>query len=231
MPSAEAPSIPLPKGDNTTATGRVADDLALAIHLGRIAPGLPLREVELAATHNVSRTIVRAALQRLEAQGLAEITLNKGARVRQLDPAALADMLELHVELAALAARQAATRATADQLATLRRFVELMEDMAESGGSAEDFQHLRVGFGRALYDAAGPVMAERLHTAAPPTPHHARALADVSRREGQEEAAALARNLLAAIEDRAADAAAQAAQRLIRTHADRSRMIAQRTAV
>lgn len=229
MTSDDVRLIPLPPIGDDTSTGRVADDLALAIHLGRIAPGLPLREVELAATHDVSRTIVRAALQRLEAQGLVEITLNKGARVRQLDPAALADMLELHAELTALAARQAAQRATPEQLATLRRFVGLMEAMAEAGGSAEDFQHLRVGFGRALYEAAGPVMAERLHAAVPPTPHHARALADISRREGQAEAAALARNLLAAIEDRAADAAAQAAQRFIRTHADRSRMVTPRT--
>ena len=104
--------IPLPPAGDGSSTSRLADDLALAIHLGRIAPGLPLREVELAAAHNVSRTIVRAALQRLEAQGLAEITLNKGARVRQPDTAALGDMIELHVELTSLAARQAARRAT-----------------------------------------------------------------------------------------------------------------------
>ena len=63
-------------------------ELALAIHLGRLAPGAPLREVEIAEANSVSRTIVRAALQRLEAQGLAEITLNKGARVRQPDAVA-----------------------------------------------------------------------------------------------------------------------------------------------
>lgn len=217
--------IPLPAAGDGSSTSRVADELALAIHLGRIAPGLPLREVELAAAHNVSRTIIRAALQRLEAQGLVEITLNKGARVRHLDAAALGDMLELHVELTSLAARQAARRASHEQLAQIRQFVELMEHKAEDGGAPKAFQHLRVGFARALLEAAGPVLAERLRAAAPVTPHHARAMADVMRRDEQAEVAVLARDLLRAIEARTPDAAASAAERMLRRHAERTRMI------
>lgn len=73
--------VSLPPIGDGSSTARLADQLALAIHLGRLAPGAPLREVEIAEANNVSRTIVRVALQRLEAQGLADITLNKGARV------------------------------------------------------------------------------------------------------------------------------------------------------
>lgn len=225
MPDENSALIPLPAVGDGSSTSRVADNLALAIHLGRIAPGLPLREVELAAAYNVSRTIVRAALQRLEAQGLAEITLNKGARVRQLEPAALSDMLELHVELTSLAARQAARRASAEQLGAIRQFVEMMEQAAEDGATAEAFQHLRVGFALALFEATGPVLAERLRTAAPATPHRARAMLDVARRDGQAEVASLARDLFRAIEGRGVEAAAGAAERMLRRQAERTRMV------
>ena len=214
--------IPLPPVGDSSSTARLADDLALAIHTGRLLPGQPLREVELAAAHNVSRTIVRAALQRLEAQGLAEITLNKGARVLQPDHAALGDMIELHVQLTVLAARHAARRADAAQLAQITQFVGLMTHVAQDGVPADEFQHLRVGFARALFGAAGGALAERLPSAAPVTPHHARAMADVETREGQMEVARLARDVLIAIEAKAPDVAAIGAERMLRRHAERT---------
>ena len=48
-----------------TATGRVYDAVYSAILEGRLTPGVLLREVELAASSAVSRTVVRQALQRL----------------------------------------------------------------------------------------------------------------------------------------------------------------------
>jgi DNA-binding GntR family transcriptional regulator len=214
--------VPLPPIGDGSSTSRLADELALAIHLGRTAPGTPLREVEIAEANNVSRTIVRAALQRLEAQGLAEITLNKGARVREPDAVAAEDMIELHVQLAALAARSAALRASPEQVEMMRKFAALMEHLAEDGGEADAFQHLRIGFARALFAAAGPVLAERLRTAAPATPYHARAMDDLRTREGQAEAARDARDVLRAVEARAPDTAAAAAERMLRQHAERT---------
>ena len=214
--------IPLPSVGDHSQTSRLADELATAIHLGQLAPGAPLREVEIAEGHGVSRTIVRAALQRLEAQGLAEIVLNRGARVRAVDERSVGDMIELHVELMALAARQAAARATAAQLARIDQFVDMMEHVAEDVGRPQEFQHLRVGFARALCEAAGPVLAERLRSAAPVVPHHAHAMTDVATQAGQAEAAQLARDLLTALETHAADAAAKAAEKLLRRHAERT---------
>jgi len=214
--------IQLPPVGDGSSTSRLADELALGIHLGRMAPGLPLREVEIAGAHNVSRTIVRAALQRLEAQGLVEITLNKGARVRQPDAVAAEDLMELHVQLSALAARNAARRASAEEMEMMARFAGLMEHVAADGGPADEFQHLRIGFARALFAAAGPVLAERLRTAAPATPYHARAMDDLATREGQAEVARSARDVLKAIENRAPEAAAAAAERMQRLHAERT---------
>lgn len=210
-----------PAGDESQTT-RMADELALAIHLGKMSAGQPLREVELAEAHKVSRTIVRAALQRLEAQGLAEITLNKGARVRRPDPSAVEDLIELHVQLTTLAARNAAWRATTEQVCLIEEFVQMMEHLAEGVGPVEDFQHLRIGFARALHNAAGPVLAERLRSAAPATPYHERAMDDLQSRDGRQEAARAARDLLRAVEAKQAEAAAAAAERMLRRQAERT---------
>lgn len=214
--------IPLPPMGDQSQTSRLADELAMEIHLGQSRPGTPLREVEIAEAHGVSRTIVRAALQRLEAQGLAEIVLNKGARVRAVDAASVEDMIDLHVELTSLAARHAAVRANTAQLSRIRKFADMLEHVAEDVGSAEEFQHLRVGFARALFESAGRTLAERLSSAAPVVPHHARAMDDVRTGPGQAEAAKLAGELLKALQVRDAEAAAKAAERMVRRHAERT---------
>lgn len=211
--------IPLSPVGGASQTSRLADELAMAIHLGQLAPGAPLREVEIADANGVSRTIVRAALQRLEAQGLAEIVLNKGARVKAVSSESIADMIELHAGLTTLAARHAAERATPAQLERLGKFTDMLEHVAEDVGSPEEFQHLRVGFARSLFEAAGPVLAERLRSAAPVVPHHARAMDDVRAAAGQVAAAALARAVFKAVAAGAPGAAGKAAESLVRGHA------------
>ena len=103
--------IPLPPIGDGSQTSHLTHVLAMEIHLGDLAPGDPLREVEIAKEHGVSRTIVRAALQRLEAQGLAEIVLNKGAGVRGAGEGGTPDLLELQLQFIVLAVRSAAARA------------------------------------------------------------------------------------------------------------------------
>ena len=218
--------MPLPgASEDASQTARLADELSLAIHLGDLKSGEPLREVELAEAHGVSRTIVRAALQRLEAQGLADIALNKGARVRSVKAEAVTDLITFHAELAALAARHAATRADDAQIALMRRFIDMMDHVAAEGAQAREVQHLRVGFVRTLFEAAGPTLAERLRVAAPAVPHHDNALVDISSAVGQKEVARLARDILTAISRRDAEGAASAAAAMLQRHAERTREI------
>ncbi|MEQ1607770.1 MAG: hypothetical protein ABL956_02185 [Hyphomonadaceae bacterium] len=162
---------------------------------------------------------MRAALQRLEAQGLAETILNKVARVRGADPPAASDMIELHMQLTVLPARKAA-RATPAQIAHLRQFVDMLERVAEEDGPAEEFQRLRIGDSRELFEAARPVLAERLDLAAPVTPYHSRAMDDVRSATGQAETAKFSRDILEAIQSKSQDAAAKVAERLLRRHAE-----------
>src|SRR5947208_165073 len=59
--------------------------LLRAIEEGELAPGSRLREAELAERFQISRTPVREALGRLEAQGLVAHEPHRGASVAQLD--------------------------------------------------------------------------------------------------------------------------------------------------
>jgi hypothetical protein len=65
MSSGHAHMIPLPPVGDGSQTSRLADEPAMAIHLGRLPPGAPLREVEIAETSDVGRTIVRAVTRQL----------------------------------------------------------------------------------------------------------------------------------------------------------------------
>jgi DNA-binding GntR family transcriptional regulator len=90
---------------------------------GEFAGGERLGEVELAGELGVSRTPVRQALLRLAAEGLVEIVANRGARVIARSDAELEYVFDLRARIEGLAARQSATRATAEQ-------IELLDDIA-----------------------------------------------------------------------------------------------------
>ena len=64
-----------------TATDRVFDAIYTAILEHRVVPGTRLREEELASAFEVSRTVVRQALQRLAQDRLVELQHNRGAQV------------------------------------------------------------------------------------------------------------------------------------------------------
>jgi DNA-binding GntR family transcriptional regulator len=66
---------------------------------------------------------VRAALSRLEHEGLVERTPHRGARVRRISEAEAIEILEARAALEALVARQAATRATPEDIAELRELL------------------------------------------------------------------------------------------------------------
>lgn len=102
-----------------------ASDLAYArirqgITGGEWPPGTPLREEELAALCGVSRTPVREALRRLEAEYLVRRT--EGARSFVADWSAddVAEMFALRAILEGHAAARAATRITPDAIAELQ---------------------------------------------------------------------------------------------------------------
>ena len=140
-----------------TATDRAYAAIRQAIAGGSYDAGQPLREEELAESAGVSRTPVREALRRLDAEGLVELLPNRGARVAGWSGHDVDEIFELRVQLEGHGARLAALHATAADLAELRLLCERMEaEVAGCGrGRFDRITETNNAFHRALLDAGG----------------------------------------------------------------------------
>jgi DNA-binding GntR family transcriptional regulator len=119
--------------------------------------GAHLRENELAEVTGVSRTPVREALRRLEADGLVTLVPNLGARVNDWGEQDLDEIFGLRTLLESHAAELAARRITKAQLAELERLCAAMDGVVESYPSV-DHRALSVyndQFHNVILDAAG----------------------------------------------------------------------------
>lgn len=107
------------------SSGEAAYDALLAsIREGHFAPGDRLREVEVAHRLALSRTPVREALRRLEADGFVEHRPRIGAVIRKLDHAEVVELYEMRIVLERTAAELAAKHGSAaefDALDTLNQ--------------------------------------------------------------------------------------------------------------
>ncbi|BFM24404.1 GntR family transcriptional regulator [Microbacterium sp. che218] len=81
------------------AADLLADNIRAAILAGDLAPGTPLREEELSATHGVSRHTARTALATLTSERLAVAEPYRGVRVSLLDDDALIALQQLRCAL------------------------------------------------------------------------------------------------------------------------------------
>ena len=92
---------------------------------GTIAPGERLSEISVSEHLGISRTPIRAALARLEQEGILEAIPSGGYSVRQFSVADVADAIELRGVLEGTAARLAAERGiTPARLAALRQLIQ-----------------------------------------------------------------------------------------------------------
>ena len=122
-----------------TGAERVAAILRDRIVKGELAPGARIVERQLSAELDVSRTPIREALKLLEADGLIDITLHRGALVSEFRAQDATPLFDVIAVLEGLAARR-----TAEALspALLQRFEDLHGQMGrflEAGQSAEYF--------------------------------------------------------------------------------------------
>ncbi|MFA5565938.1 MAG: GntR family transcriptional regulator [Acidimicrobiia bacterium] len=115
------------------STQNTYERIRQAIVEGELSPGQRLVEQRLVEQFEAaSRTPVREALRRLEAEGLIEAEPNKGARVRSLSMAEIDDLYELRARLEGYAAALAAARASEEQIAELDRSIELFAEAINS---------------------------------------------------------------------------------------------------
>jgi DNA-binding GntR family transcriptional regulator len=111
-----------------SAVDYVAAQLRQGIFHGRYAPGQRLVEADMTTEFSVSRHTVRAALGKLEADGLVEMTPNRGSIVRRLTRKTIADLFDLRGTLDAYGARLAAQNiGQGDNRVRLRRAIKVWE--------------------------------------------------------------------------------------------------------
>lgn len=126
---------------------RLCDD----IRAGVLAPGSRLREAEIAERLSVSRTPVREAIRRLEAEGLVDHLPRSGATVRRLDYSETMELYEMRTVLEGTAARLAARAASPVELEELQA---INAEMRAADGQPERLVRLNRQFHRRLLEAS-----------------------------------------------------------------------------
>jgi len=111
----------------------IRDRLIDEILNGRLSPGDRIVETTVAKRFGVSQAPVREALRDLELLGFAESAAFRGTVVRRVSIEDLVQIYPIRAVLEGLAAREAATRITAQTLQRLDRLIGTMRAAAARG--------------------------------------------------------------------------------------------------
>jgi len=131
------------------ASGATAyDTLHASIREGVFRPGDRLREEDVAERLSLSRTPVREALRRLEADGIVEHRPRQGAVVRQLSHTEVVELYEMRVVLERTAAEMAAKHGTSAEFDALD---DLNAAIAEERNNASKAAAINQDFHQSLY--------------------------------------------------------------------------------
>jgi DNA-binding GntR family transcriptional regulator len=136
-------------------------DLREAIVSGQFHPNERLVEASIAERIGAGRTAVRAALVRLDQEGLVTIERNRGAHVRLISDREALEIEEVRAALESMLARRAAARVTADDLRELHEVIGRMRERVEQGDSI-GYSELNATFHQRIWAAADHPTAKRL---------------------------------------------------------------------
>jgi DNA-binding GntR family transcriptional regulator len=168
--------------------------LIAEIRAGTLMPGDRLLETELATRLGISRTPVREAIRRLEADGLVNHVPRSGAAIRKLDYSEVTELYEMRVVLETTAARLAARTASEVELS------EMEAINAEMGDAPARNRYLGHSM-RALQKTMlilGPSTMEETGRAAEAIAEHANLLVAMRNRDEARAEAAMREHMLAA---------------------------------
>ncbi|GAA0766698.1 GntR family transcriptional regulator [Ideonella azotifigens] len=122
--AAEVPEVQLPAADDSaqmTQTQRIVDAVTAAIVERRLMPGTKLAEQQIADIFQVSRTLVRQALNQLSRDRLVVLAPARGAFVREPSVEEAHQVFEVRLMLESAMLRRLCETITEAQVATLRR--------------------------------------------------------------------------------------------------------------
>ena len=121
-------------------TRLLAEELKKAIVGGKLAPGERLSEASLAATLEVGRVPMRAALRRLEAEGYVTFLSNSEVTVSKPTTEEVEDYYMIASALEGLAARLAVERALPEELSRLRELHQLLKEACQREDPEQYFE-------------------------------------------------------------------------------------------
>lgn len=185
-----------------TTVDALADALRARIMEGHVKPGERLIERDLVETYEVGRGTVRAALARLEHEGLVTVATHRGAYVRELDKAALSGLFEVRTALELEAAHRMLERndgrvseemehavqrleaACARKRADWQRIAQVHRDVHESMVRAADSPRIESAYRQLTQELTLFLMALRPVWSAQDMSEHHRRLVTELEREG-----------------------------------------------
>ncbi len=136
-------------------------ELREAIVSGQLHPNERLTESTLAGRLRAGRTAVRAALVRLDQEGLITLERNRGARVRHISDMEALEIEEVRAALEGMLARRAASRIGAGDLKALHDVLGQMRERVEQGDSI-GYSELNATFHQRIWAAAEHPTASRI---------------------------------------------------------------------
>ena len=139
--------------DEPTTADAVYGVLRHCIIYGELLPGTRLRADALAKEMHISRTPVRDALRKLEAEGLATMSPRRGLIVPELSESDLIEAFQIREVLEGLAARLAVDNATQSEITRIR---EAVDDLAAAcqRGEIDLMRDLVAEFRQLIYRAS-----------------------------------------------------------------------------
>lgn len=119
-------------GNTGTLPAAIYEQLQDAILNGVFKPGQVLRQEDIAARFGVSRSPLREALSRLEADGIVTSRPRRGYAVISLDPVQIEEAFDLRCLLEAELARRAIAKRTEADVAKVYRIAHEMSVLPET---------------------------------------------------------------------------------------------------
>lgn len=144
--------------EKATLRKNIREYIQQQIIIGRFKAGDRVVETQLAKELNVSQAPVREAILELAAMGILEERPYSGSFVRTLTAADIEDIYNTRAFIDEYAARQAAKRITAEQLAEMETLLREMDAAEDS----QDFVKKDIAFHALVVDAAGSPALKRM---------------------------------------------------------------------
>ncbi len=190
----------------------VLRDAILAMDIYNPATDLRLDERALAEQLNISRTPIREALVRLEQDGFVEVQARKGVFVLRKSVHEIGEMITVWAALESMAARLAAERATAEDVASLREMGQRFSSRKASA-HIQEYSEANIEFHQRILELSN---CSKLKSIADGLLLHMRAVRNHAMPEGNRTEASVVDHMtiIEAIEAKDADLAA----RLVREH-------------